>query len=146
MYCRVLGYTRPADGGNRYTISREKHVQVDGKFADAVLGDFGTGVDRSIVALEGKGPKNPLDRPFIGRRTSTVDQGYGLTPAEFALLWLSPRFGASRQSRRPPLHLRLKPTLFICASATEVVGEARFGTIFTKLAGMPLIIPKRCRA
>ncbi len=72
----MLGYTRPADGGPRYTISREKHVQVDGKFADAVLGDFGRGPDKFIVALEGKGPKDPLDRPFAGRRMSAVDQGY----------------------------------------------------------------------
>ena len=57
-------------------MSREKHVQVDGKFADAVLGDFGTGSERFIVAVEGKGPKDPLDRPFAGRRMSAVDQGY----------------------------------------------------------------------
>lgn len=54
--CGLLGYTRPADGSPRYTISREKHVQVDGKSADAVLGDFGRGQDRFLVALEGKGP------------------------------------------------------------------------------------------
>jgi hypothetical protein len=76
FFCAVLGYTRPADGGPHYTISREKHVQVDGKFADAVLGDFGNGTDKFIVALEGKGPKDPLDRPFGGRRMSAVDQGY----------------------------------------------------------------------
>ena len=40
FFVTLLGYTRPADGGPRYTISREKHVEVDGKFADAVLGDF----------------------------------------------------------------------------------------------------------
>ena len=76
FFCGLLGYTRPADGGPRYTISREKHVEVDGKFADAVLGDFGTGTDTFVVALEGKGPKDPLDRPFGGRRMSAVDQGY----------------------------------------------------------------------
>lgn len=75
FFCGILGYTRPADGGKRYTVSREKHVEVDGKFADAVLGRFG---DREefVVALEGKGPKDPLDRPFAGRRMSAVDQGY----------------------------------------------------------------------
>jgi hypothetical protein len=26
--------------------------------------------------LEGKGPRDPLDRPFAGRRMSAVDQGY----------------------------------------------------------------------
>ena len=34
------------------------------------------GTDKFIVALEGKGPKDPLDRPFAGRRMSAVDQGY----------------------------------------------------------------------
>ena len=76
FFCELLGYTRPADGGPRYTISREKHVQVEGEFADAVLGDFGGGSDRFVVALEGKGPKDPLSRPFGGRRMSAVDQAY----------------------------------------------------------------------
>ncbi|MEX0714653.1 MAG: hypothetical protein WD278_20110, partial [Pirellulales bacterium] len=75
FFVGLLGYTRPADGQPRYTISRETHVQVDGKFADAVLGDF-NGTPRYIVALEGKGPRDPLDRPFAGRRMSAVDQGY----------------------------------------------------------------------
>lgn len=75
FFCELLGYTRPADGGQRYTISRERHVEVDGKFADAVLGDF-NGHSRPVVAVEGKGPKDPLDRPFAGRRMSAVDQAY----------------------------------------------------------------------
>ena len=72
----LLGYTRPADGGERYTISRERLVEVNGKFADAVLGDFRDGKAQFVVALEGKGPKDPLDRPYAGRRVSAVDQGY----------------------------------------------------------------------
>lgn len=81
FFCGLLGYTRPADGGPRYTISREKHVEVDGKFADAVLGCFpsqsgATEAHRYLVALEGKGPRDPLDRPFAGRRMSAVDQAY----------------------------------------------------------------------
>ncbi len=69
MFCGLLGYRRPADGGERYTISREKHVEVDGKFADAVLGQFGGGGgEKFLVALEGKGPKDPLERPYGGRR------------------------------------------------------------------------------
>ena len=71
----VLGYTGPADNPDRYTLSREHHVQVDGKFADAVLGEF-NGAPQYAAALEGKGPKDPLDRPFGGRRMSAVDQGY----------------------------------------------------------------------
>ncbi len=76
VFCNALGYSRPADSAARFTISREKHVQVDGKFADAVLGNFRPGMEEFIVALEGKGPLDPLDRPFAGRKMSAVDQGY----------------------------------------------------------------------
>lgn len=48
---------------------------MDGKYADAVLGDF-NGHERPIVAVEGKGTKDPLDRPFAGRKLSAVQQGY----------------------------------------------------------------------
>ena len=76
LFWGLLGYVGPVDGAERYTFTREKHVQVDGKFADAVLGDFRPGQSRFVVAVEGKGPKDPLDRPFAGRRMSAVDQGY----------------------------------------------------------------------
>jgi hypothetical protein len=76
FFCELLGYLRPVDGGDRFTISREKHVEVDGKYADAVLGNFHASKEEFIVALEGKGPKDPLDRPFAGRRVSAVAQGY----------------------------------------------------------------------
>jgi hypothetical protein len=39
----LLGYTRAVDDPKRYTISREKHVEANGKFADAVLREFGPG-------------------------------------------------------------------------------------------------------
>jgi hypothetical protein len=51
-------------------------VQVDGKYADAVLGEFRPGAERFVVAVEGKGPTDPLDRPYGGRKMSAVDQGY----------------------------------------------------------------------
>ena len=77
VFCGVLGYSRAVDAGDRWTVSWEKHVEVDGKFADAVLGDFRPGAkERFIVAVEGKGPKDPLDRPHAGRKMSAVDQGY----------------------------------------------------------------------
>ena len=76
VFCEVLGYVRPADNAARFTISREKHVQVDGKFADAVLGNFLPANEEFIVALEGKGPLDPLDRPFAGRKKSAVEQCY----------------------------------------------------------------------
>jgi hypothetical protein len=36
----LLDYTGPAESPDRYTISLEKHVEVDGQFADAVIGQF----------------------------------------------------------------------------------------------------------
>ena len=73
---RLLGYTRIVDAADRWTISQEKHIPVDGEFADAVLGDFRPGAERFVVAVEGKGPRDPLDRPFAGRKMSAVDQAY----------------------------------------------------------------------
>ncbi len=74
FFVGLLGYLGPA-GRDRYTIGFERHVQIDGKYADAVLGDF-NGQQKYVVAIEGKGPRDPLDRPFAGRRMSAVDQGY----------------------------------------------------------------------
>ena len=76
IFCGVLGYTRAVDHPGRYTFTREKYVEVDGKYADAVLGDFTPGNHRWVVAVEGKGPRDPLDRPFAGRKMSAVDQAY----------------------------------------------------------------------
>lgn len=73
FFGELLGYGGPA-AGERYTLSREKHVQIDGKFADAVLGDFRPGSETFVVAVEGKGPRDPLERPFAGRKMSAVDQ------------------------------------------------------------------------
>src|SRR5262245_52912921 len=76
FFGKLLGYTGPAESPTRYTLSREKYVEVDGKWADAVLGVFTADGKQPIVALEGKGPKDPLDRPFAGRKMSAIDQAY----------------------------------------------------------------------
>ncbi|MFM9959974.1 MAG: Eco57I restriction-modification methylase domain-containing protein [Planctomycetaceae bacterium] len=76
IFCGMLGYARPHDSPERFTFSREKHVEVDGKFADAVLGHFIGDREEFVVAVEGKGPLDPLDRPFKSRKMSAVDQGY----------------------------------------------------------------------
>src|SRR5258707_1240646 len=41
IFCGLLGYTGPAGPAETFTFSRERHVEVDGKVADAVLGRFG---------------------------------------------------------------------------------------------------------
>lgn len=77
IFCGLLGYHRPHESPKRWSFSREKHVEVDGKFADAVLGNFRGEKEEFVVAVEGKGPLDPLDRPFKSRKTSAVEQGYG---------------------------------------------------------------------
>jgi hypothetical protein len=72
----LLGYNRAVDNPERYTFSREKHVRANGKFANALLGEFGPDGKHYIAAVEGKGPKDPLDRPFAGRKVSAVDQAF----------------------------------------------------------------------
>src|SRR5271155_1225249 len=68
----LLGYDSPASGKPIYTIKRESLVQVDGKFADAALGRFtlADGAAKFVVVIEGKGPRDPLDRPFGSRKRS----------------------------------------------------------------------------
>ena len=42
-------YTGPAEAADSYTLSRERHVEVDGEFADAVLGRFQKGKDQFMI-------------------------------------------------------------------------------------------------
>lgn len=77
FFNRVLGYRGASDGGAAWTLSHQRHVEVEGEFADAVLGRFAAGAEpRYTVAVEVKGPRDPLDRAFAGRRLSAVDQAY----------------------------------------------------------------------
>jgi hypothetical protein len=75
IFCGVLGYSGPADAA-AYTFSREQHIQVEGEFADAVLGRFGVDKPQFVAAAEGKASKDPRERPFGGRRLSAVGQAY----------------------------------------------------------------------
>jgi len=64
IFGTLLGYTEPIRGGDHYTMSWEKHVEVYGEFADDVLGRFCGEKRDFIVALEGKGTRNPLGKAF----------------------------------------------------------------------------------
>ena len=81
VFGTLLGYRERVDAdpeldGGAWTLSREQHVEVGGKYADAALGRFTAGAARFAVAVEGKGPSDPLDRPHGGRKLSAVDQAY----------------------------------------------------------------------
>lgn len=73
IFISLLGYIGPAGSAGTYTLSREKLVEADGQWADAVLGRFEDGNQSFTVALEGKSTHDPLDRPHAGRRMSAVD-------------------------------------------------------------------------
>ena len=49
ILCGLLGYAVPAASANTYTFSRERHVEVDGKVADAVLGGFQKGKEQFVM-------------------------------------------------------------------------------------------------
>ncbi len=74
LFRDLLGYTTPAGGGDTYTLRKEQLVQVDGTYADAGFGRFGGPAPAFAAVLEGKGPRDPLDRPFKSRKRSAVDQ------------------------------------------------------------------------
>ncbi len=76
IFVNLLGYTRPAESPDCFTLSRETQVVVDGQKADAVLGRFRPDREEYVVAVEGKGTRDPLEIPFGGRKMSAVDQCY----------------------------------------------------------------------
>ena len=76
IFGQLLGYTGPAGAGDAFTLLRETLVEVNGEYADAALGRFTSEEKKFVVAVEGKGTRDPLDRPFAGRKMSAVDQGY----------------------------------------------------------------------
>lgn len=70
----LLGYTTAAQHPAGYTFKKEQFVQVDGTFADAGFGRFGGPAESFVAVLEGKGPSDPLDRPYAGRKRSAFEQ------------------------------------------------------------------------
>jgi hypothetical protein len=58
IFCGLLGYTGPAASADTFIISRERHVEVDDKVADAVLGRFQKVKAQFVAGLEGKRDEN----------------------------------------------------------------------------------------
>ena len=111
IFCGLLGYTGPAASADTFTFSRERHVEVDGKVADAVLGRFqediwvgevkrirGKKLARTAAGVQGL--RAECTRTLEPARTLAADalklectlsdlvnQAYGLTPPEIDLLW-----------------------------------------------------------
>jgi hypothetical protein len=66
--CDLLGYTRAVVVPKRYTTSREKQVQADGKIADVVLGEFSLKGKRNNAAVEARGSSQRISiYEFIDR-------------------------------------------------------------------------------
>ena len=74
VFVGILGYVPPP--AERYSLKKEVLVPTDQTFADAAVGHFDGDADRVVMVLEGKGPKDPIDRPHAGRRLSAVEQAY----------------------------------------------------------------------
>ena len=70
----LLGYVSPVQSPTAYTLKKEALIQVDGTFADAAFGRFATTDDQFVTVLEGKGPGDPLDKPYKSRKRSAVEQ------------------------------------------------------------------------
>jgi hypothetical protein len=108
IFCGLLGYAGPAASADTFTFSRERHVEVDGKVADAVLGRFQKGEEQFVAVLEGKGARDPLDHPFAGRRMSAVDQAY-----RYAInLPCARKCSLASATRTPPSPSRKSSTAF----------------------------------
>ncbi|MBX7104513.1 MAG: N-6 DNA methylase [Gemmataceae bacterium] len=76
IFVSLLGYTARDSGEKIFNYRRESLITVDGKRADAALGQFDRSGGESLftAVIEGKGPRDPLDRPFAGRKRSAVEQ------------------------------------------------------------------------
>ncbi len=74
FFYTLFAYTRPAGAADNFTLSRAQLVEVRGEKADAAQGRFHKDQAQFTVALEGKGTRDPLARPFAGPRMSGVDQ------------------------------------------------------------------------
>ncbi len=128
--------THPGVGGY-YTLSRERHVEVDGKVADAVLGRFQKDKEQFVAVLEGKGARDPLDRPFAGRRMSAVDQAYRYAinlPCDWIIVT------SMRETRL--YHKGSPQNAYECFETTRLASEPALLKRFVFLLGAERVVPE----
>src|SRR5664279_3349354 len=137
IFCSLLGYTGPAGSGDTFTFSRERHVEVDGKIADAVLGRFQKDQEQFVAVLEGKGTRDPLDRPFAGRRMSAVDQAYRYAinlPCDWIIVT------SMRETRL--YHKGSPQNAYECFETTRLAGEPALLKRFVFLLEAERVVPE----
>src|ERR1035438_1468972 len=137
IFCGLLGYTGPAASADTFTFSRERHVEVDGKVADAVLGRFQKGKEQFVAVLEGKGARDPLDHPFAGRRMSAVDQAYRYAinlPCDWIIVT------SMRETRL--YHKGSPQNAYECFETTRLAGEPALLKRFVFLLGAERVVPQ----
>jgi hypothetical protein len=110
---------------------------VDGKIADAVLGRFQKDKEQFVAVLEGKGARDPLDRPFAGRRMSAVDQAYRYAinlPCDWIIVT------SMRETR---LYHRDSPqNAYECFETVRLTGEPALLKRFVFLLGAERVVPE----
>src|ERR1039457_2309605 len=137
IFCGLLGYTGPAESPDIFTFSRERHVEVDGKVADAVLGRFQKDKEQFVAVLEGKGARDPLDHPFAGRRMSAVDQAYRYAinlPCDWIIVT------SMRETRL--YHKGSPQNAYECFETTRLAGEPALLKRFVFLLGAERVVPE----
>jgi SAM-dependent methyltransferase len=135
IFCGLLGYTGPAASADTFTFSRERHVEVDGKVADAVLGRFQKDKEQFVAVLEGKGARDPLDHPFAGRRMSAVDQAYRYAinlPCDWIIVT------SMRETRL--YHKGSPQNAYECFETTRLAGEPALLKRFVFLLGAERVV------
>lgn len=76
VFVDLLGYRTPNQSPDAFTIVPEFTVPRSQGTADAALGHAPRDGKNVVVAVEVKGPSDPLDIPHAGRRLSAVEQGF----------------------------------------------------------------------
>ncbi|MCB2153319.1 N-6 DNA methylase [bacterium] len=76
IFGEALGYRTPNQSPDGFTLVPEFRIPGSQQFADAALGPKPQDGRNVVVAVEIKGPLDPLDIPHGGRRLSAVMQGF----------------------------------------------------------------------